>query len=139
MKQPAPSLSRPSPASSACDAELAEDQFFDALCAGDVERVDQLLAQDFLIVDVISGRVVDRAAFIAALRDRLLEFARVDLVERCTRHYGETALIVGRTEMSGSFDAVTFVAASRYTHVLVRERDGRWRLVSAQGTRIVDA
>jgi ketosteroid isomerase-like protein len=138
MMQPGTPPSSSSPVS-ATDAELAEDQFFDALATSDVERVDQLLAQDFLIVDVISGRVVDRAAFIAALRDRLLAFERVDLVERRTRHYGETAVIVGRTEMAGSLDAARFAVASRYTHVLVRERDGRWRLVSGQGTRIVDA
>jgi ketosteroid isomerase-like protein len=83
--------------------------------------------------------VIDRTSFIAAPRDRLLEFERVHLVERLTRRYGDTAIIVGRTEMSGSFDAASFAAASRYTHVVLRERNGRWRLASAQRTRIVDA
>jgi ketosteroid isomerase-like protein len=139
MKQSATSPSSPSPASSATEAELAEDQFFHALVAGDVERVDQLLAQDFLIVDVMSGAVADRTAFIAALRDRRLEFERMDLVERLTRRHGDTAIIVGRTDMAGTFDAAKFAAASRYTHVLRREDDGRWRLANAQGTRVVDA
>jgi hypothetical protein len=80
--------------------------------------------------------VVDRPSFIAALRDGLVGFERVHLVERVTRHYGDIAIIVGRTEMSGSFDGARFGAASRYTHVLLRERDGRWRLASAQGTSI---
>ena len=80
--------------------------------------------------------MVDRPSFIAALRDGLVGFERVHLVERVTRRYGDTAIIVGRTEMSGSFDGAKFAAASRYTHVLLRERDGHWRLASAQGTRI---
>jgi ketosteroid isomerase-like protein len=122
--------------SSASGAECAEDQYFDALVAGDVERIEKLLAEEFLIVDIMSGRVVDRASFTAALRDGLVEFEGVHLVERLTRRYGDTAIIVGRTEMSGSFDGATFAAASRYTHVLLREPDGRWRLASAQGTRI---
>jgi ketosteroid isomerase-like protein len=63
----------------------------------------------------------------------------VDVVERHTRHHGDTAIIVGRTDMAGTFDAATFAAASRYTHVLRREGDGRWRLANAQGTRVVDA
>ena len=46
----------------------------------------------------------------------------MQLVERATRRYGDTAVIVGRTEMSGSFGGATFAAASRYTHVLLRER-----------------
>ena len=124
---------------SATEAELAEDQFFHALLAGDVERIEELLAQDFLIIDVMSGGVADRTTFIAALRDRRLEFERMDLVERLTRHHGDTAIIVGRTDMAGTFEAASFAAASRYTHVLRREADGRWRLANAQGTRVVDA
>jgi ketosteroid isomerase-like protein len=120
------------------EAERAEDQFFEALLAAAAERLGELLADDFVIVDVMSGGVADRAAFIAALRDRLVEFERVDLLERVTRRYGDTAIMVGRTEMSGSFGGAPFSAASRYTHVLVRGGDGRWRLASAQGTRIAD-
>jgi ketosteroid isomerase-like protein len=130
------STSGPLPMSSASEAESAEDQYFEALLASDVERIDELLTKEFLMVDVMSGGVIDRPSFIAALRDGLLGFERVHLLERVTRRYGDTAIIVGRTEMSGSFDGATFAAASRYTHVLLRERTGRWRLASAQGTRI---
>ena len=115
-------------------AERAEDRFFDALAAGDVARIEDLLHEDFLIVDVMSGGVADRASFLAALRDRLVAFDRVQLVERAGRRYGDSAVIVGRTEMSGTFGGAPFAAASRYTHVLVRDGDDRWRLVSAQGT-----
>jgi ketosteroid isomerase-like protein len=125
--------------SSLHQAELAEDAYFEALLAGDIERLEDVLVKDFLIVDVMSGSVVDRTALSAALRDGVLEFERVDLVERATRAYGDTAIIVGRTEMSGAFDGAEFIAASRYTHVLVRDRGGRWCLASAQGTRIADA
>jgi ketosteroid isomerase-like protein len=121
-------------------AELAEDRFFAALLAGDVASLDTVIADDFLIVDISSGTVADRASFIAALEDGALEFDRIELVERLTRHYGDTAIIVGRTEMSGAFGGVGFAASSRYTHVFVRDSDdGRWRLASAQGTRIGDA
>jgi ketosteroid isomerase-like protein len=119
-------------------AEHAEDEYFEALLAGDVDRVDNLLADDFVIVDIISGAVADRAAFIGAIRDRLLRFERVNLVERLTRRHDDTAIIVGRTEMSGSFGEEPFAAASRYTHVLLRHADRRWRLATAQGTRIVE-
>jgi ketosteroid isomerase-like protein len=119
-------------------AEHADDAFFNALVAGDVDRIDSLLTDDFVIVDVISGAVADRAAFIGAIRDGLLVFERVHLVERLTRRHDDTAIIVGRTEMSGSFGEAPFAAASRYTHVLLRDADRRWRLATAQGTRIVE-
>jgi ketosteroid isomerase-like protein len=128
---------QPSP-SAASDAEPAEDRFFAALLAGDTDGLEQILSEDFLIVDVMTGSVAARAPFIAALRDGSLTFDRVELLERATRHYGDTAVIVGRTEMGGSFAGSSFAAASRYTHVLVRGHDGGWRLVSAQGTRIDD-
>ncbi|HEY1274690.1 MAG TPA: nuclear transport factor 2 family protein [Thermoleophilaceae bacterium] len=122
----------------ASDAELAEDRFFEALAAADADRLEELLADDFLIVDVMSGGVADRLALVGALRDRVIVFDRVDVVERATRLYGETAVIVGRTEMAGSFQGEGFTTASRYTHVLVHGDDGGWRLASAQGTPIAD-
>jgi ketosteroid isomerase-like protein len=139
MKQPETFASPPAPIPSTSDAELAEDRYFAALAAGDVEGVEEVLAEDFLIVDVMRGALVDRTSFVAALRDGLLEFERVQLLERLSRRYGDTAIIVGRTEMTGSLEALSFSTQSRYTHVLCRQRDGRWRLASAQGTRIVEA
>ena len=95
--------------------EHADDQFFDALLAGDVSRLGPLLDERFLIVDVISGAVADRAALVAALKERALAFERIDLVERTARDYGDTAILVGRTQMAGSFAGAAFSAASRYT------------------------
>jgi ketosteroid isomerase-like protein len=118
--------------------EQADDEFFDALIAGDVSRLELLLDEHFLIVDVMSGAVADRAALTAALAEHVLDFERVELRERATRHYGDTAILVGRTQMAGSFGAASFAAASRYTHVFVRGADKRWRLASAQGTQIIE-
>ena len=114
--------------------EQVDDEFFAALTAGDVSRLEPLLDERFLIVDIMSGAVADRAALTAALAERVLEFERVELIERAGRHYGETAILVGRTEMAGSFAGAAFTAASRYTHVFVRGADTRWRLASAQGS-----
>jgi ketosteroid isomerase-like protein len=130
--------SQPSPPRSASDAELAEDRFFAALLAGDPEELEKHLSDDFLIVDVMSGAVAGRAPFIAALRDESLKFDRITLIERDARRHGDTAIIVGRTQVAGSFAGASFTAGSRYTHVLLRGQEDRWRLVSAQGTRIAD-
>jgi hypothetical protein len=67
-----------------------------------------------------------------------LRFERIeaDSSEVLLRRYGSTAIVVGRTEMRGSFNVAPFQATSRYTHVFVEDR-GRWRLASSQGTPIV--
>jgi|SRR5262245_34192726 len=119
-------------------AQAAEDGFFAALLAGDAERLGDITSDRFVIVDVFSGAVTDRASFLDVFRGGLLTFSRLELVERFTRLYGDLAITVGRTEMGGAYDGARFTASSRYTHVLVLGRDGRWRLATAQGTRISD-
>jgi ketosteroid isomerase-like protein len=117
-------------------AEAAEDAFFAALRAGDAGALEELVGDGMRLVDVNSGMVVERAAFLDALRERALAFDRVELVERATRPFGDTAIIVGRTELAGSFGGAGFSVSSRYTHVFARGDDERWRIVNGQGTPI---
>jgi ketosteroid isomerase-like protein len=126
------------PPASADAAQAAEDRFFHALVAGDVEQLTDVLAADFAIVDVMSGALTQRTAFLEAFRGAHLVFSRVDVVERYTRIHGGVAIIVGRTEMAGAYDGNGFAASSRYTHVIVLGADGQWRLETAQGTRILE-
>jgi ketosteroid isomerase-like protein len=116
----------------------AEDAFFLALAEGDVEGLGSVLADDFLIVDVMRGGTAGRAEFLGALAGGDLTFAPVEVVERTVRHYGAAAVVVGRTAMSGAFAGQPFAAASRYTHVFVHVDGAGWKLVSAQGTQIIE-
>lgn len=118
------------------DTREAEHRFFAALQDGDVDRLEQLLAEDFLVVDVLSGSEVARPALLAALSSGDLVFEAIDLLDSRERRYGATAIVNGRTRIRGRFRAQPFAAHSRYTHVYVRE-DGRWRLATAQGTPVV--
>ena len=115
--------------------EHTDDDFFAALLAADTDALDELLAQDFLIVDVVRGGITSRATFIAAIREALAEFSEIDVAERSIRSYGDAAVIIGRTRMRGKIADESFVVQSRYTHVVVSDGES-WRLVSAQGTRI---
>jgi len=128
----------PSSAASVLGAERADDRFFAALLAADVAELDALLAEDFLLVDVVGGGVIDRGVFISTIGSGLVRFDAIAVVERSTRRYGDTAVVVGRTQMAGALEGVPFEAASRYTHVFARGADRGWLLINAQGTRIVD-
>jgi ketosteroid isomerase-like protein len=117
------------------DPLAAEQQFFAALLAADTKALDDVLADDFLLVDVMSGSEIDKPALIAVVESGQLVFETIEPAETRVRHYGSTAVANGRTRMSGRYAGSPFTAASRYTHVYV-EGAGRWRMVSAQGTPI---
>src|SRR3954452_19086710 len=94
----------PSPSASVVGAERADDRFFAALLAADAAELDAVLADDFLLVDVVGGAVVERAAFIATVGSGLLRLSTVSVLERRTRRHGDTAIVVGRTQMEGRFE-----------------------------------
>ncbi len=116
----------------------AERRFFTALVQGDASSLEDVLADDFLLIDVMSGSEVPKAAMLDVLRSGQLKFHSIQPAEARVRRYGATAVITGRTEMKMSFDGNAIEARSRYTHVFVEE-DGRWRMVAAQGTQIAPA
>jgi ketosteroid isomerase-like protein len=117
------------------DPASVDRRFFSALIAGDTESLELIIADDFILVDIMSGGEVDKPALLNVMAAGQLRFDKIDLVESRVRHYAGTAIINGRTEMSGQFGDSSFAASSRYTHVYV-QLDNRWRLVAAQGTRI---
>jgi ketosteroid isomerase-like protein len=117
------------------DPLAADDAFFRALVAADGAALDALLADDFAIIDVMRGAEADKAAFVAVVGGGQVVFDSIEPADRRVRLYDRTAVITGRTSMSGSFAGAPFSAASRYTHVFV-DHGGEWRLVAAQGTQI---
>ena len=117
------------------DPVTAEQQFFSALTSADLHSLDQILAVDFLLIDVMSGSEVTKTALMDVLRSGMLKFEVILPLEKRVRLYETTAIVTGRTQMNGMFNGERFTLNSRYTHVYV-EHHGRWQLVSAQGTQI---
>lgn len=115
--------------------QSTEQQFFNSLIGSDVGALDRILGDDFLLIDVMTGSEVRKPDLLMVLRSGQLKFEAIEPIESQVRHYGITAVITGRTEMSGRFGETPFKASSRYTHVFVKDHD-QWRLVSAQGTQI---
>ena len=119
--------------------QRADAAFFAALLDRDIPALETMLAEEFLIVDVASGSVHPRAAFLDAISGGVVIFHEIktfpdDTVIRLAEP--GAGIVVGRSEMSrtGAEDGLTEVA-SRYAHV-IRAEGPHWRLVSAQGTPI---
>ena len=115
----------------------ADEMFFGALLSADMTALEAVLADDFVIVDVMSGRVTGREEFLAAIGSGMLRFAEVTRfpAEQPVRRRDKAGVVVGRTRMVMHFGPDRVTANSRYTHVFVND-DGSWRLMSAQGTPI---
>lgn len=112
-----------------------ERRFFNALIEENSADLDQLLSDDFLLIDVLSGAEIDKATLLAAVSSDQLNFEKIDLLDSRIRFYDGTAVVTGRTRMNGRFADSQFAVFSRYTHVYWKQRDC-WCLVAAQGTEI---
>ena len=118
-----------------CGPLAAERRFFTGLLESNVEVLDRLLTDDFLLIDVIGGSEIPKAVLFDAIRSGQLKFETIERLDSRVRFYQTTAVITGSTQMSGRFGATPFTAHSRYTHVFV-ELQNEWRLAAAQGTQI---
>jgi hypothetical protein len=118
-----------------------DQEFFTALVAADMSRLEDIVATDFLIVDIGSGSVFTRDELLDAVRSGAVRFPAVEAFpdEASVRRVESVGIVVGRTAMNfQNADGTSFVAGSRYTHVYALQ-DGAWRLLSAQGTTITEA
>jgi ketosteroid isomerase-like protein len=107
--------------------------------AADVAALEDLLADEFILVGVNDGAVVPRSALLEAVASGAVRFPTISSYrdEAIVRLLGEVAIVVGRTVMSVTApDGTGFMLGSRYTHVFTAGTHDGWRLISAQGTPI---
>jgi hypothetical protein len=114
---------------------VTDGQFFCALVDGSAEDLDQILADDFVLIEVMGGSEVTKSSLLDAIESGRLKFDAIEPADTRVRMYQTTAVVTGRTQMSARLGGTPFAIRSRYTHVYV-EQEGAWRLVAAQGTQI---
>ena len=112
-----------------------ERKFFNALIDGNSADLDQLLSDDFLLIDVLSGAEINKSTLLAAVSSDQLKFDNINLLDSHIRFYNGIAVVTGTTKMRGIFADSPFAVFSRYTHVYSKQQD-EWQLVVAQGTQI---
>jgi len=130
------------PDRAAADIEVlaSEEAFFAGLLAGDATALEQVLAEDFILVDVLNGDVVPRAGLLEALRagDLVVMSVARDEADVLIRHRSGLAVVIGRTHTVMRYLGVQTATGSWYTHMYVH--DGQcWRRLTAQGTALSDS
>ncbi len=116
-------------------AELTRlsDAWDRAIVAKDRAAVAGNMAEDFRIIDG-NGAVDGKQKFVDDILDPKLRIDPYTVEDFEVRLYGDTALLSGRTRMTGAYDGKPFESNYRYIDIYVR-RDGDWKIVSVQITK----
>ena len=110
------------------------DRWDKAIVAKDRVGIESNMADDFRQIDG-AGNVESKRSFVEDLLSPALTIDPYTVEESEIRLYGDVALLSGRTRMTGHYEGKPFATHYRYIDVYVR-RDGAWRIVSVQISRL---
>jgi ketosteroid isomerase-like protein len=113
------------------------DEWDKAIVRKDEKAIAGNMAEDFRIIDGY-GTVEGKAKFVADIVDPKLTIDPYTVEEFSVRLYGDTALLSGRTHMTGKHDGKPFESNYRYIDIYVRTK-GTWKIVSVQITKFPPA
>jgi ketosteroid isomerase-like protein len=111
-----------------------ETTWDDAVVRKDRASLERIVADDFVSIGS-GGALSDKQRMIAAVLDPELKIEPFETRDVVVRVYGDVAILTGWFAQRGSYHGNAYETASRYTDVYVR-RNGTWRAVSAQSTRM---
>ncbi len=117
-------------------AKLTEqaDRWDKAIVRKDRAAIEANMALDFRQIDG-AGNVETKQSFVDDLVSPDLVIDPYTVEDFDVRLYGDTALLSGRTRMTGRYQGKPFSSHYRYIDVYVRSGD-EWRIVSVQISKI---
>ena len=122
------------PARDVAELTRLSDAWDKAIVRKDEQAVADNMAEDFRQIDGY-GNLETKKSFVAGIVDPKLTIDPYTVEDFEVRLYGDTALLSGRTHMTGRYDGKVFETNYRYIDIYVR-RNGTWKIVSVQITRI---
>ncbi len=110
-----------------------EDEFARAVASNDVDALDEILAEDWIIVGP-DGNITDKARFLGVIKSGVLSHEGMESTDWRVCLYGNTALVTGLTTTKGKFMGQDFASCERATDIFVKQTS-RWQCVFTQLTR----
>lgn len=110
------------------------DRWDKAIVRKDRAAIEANMAPDFRQIDG-GGNVETMKSFVDDLMSPDLVIDPYTVEDFDVRLYGDTALLSGRTRMTGRYQGKPFASHYRYIDIYVR-RDGAWKIVSVQISKI---
>jgi len=127
---------RPDPQTVALLTQQA-DAWDKAIVRKDRAAIEANMAEDFRQIDS-AGNVETKQSFVDDLVSPQLVIDPYVVEDFDVRIYGDTALLSGRTRMTGKYDGKPFATHYRYIDIYVK-RGGLWQIVSVQISKIPGA
>ena len=119
------------------DLITLEGQFAQAIVKADVDALDNIVSDDWIIIGP-EGRVISKSAFFEVTRSGALTHSSMESDETRVRLYGDTAIVTARVVTAGAYQGQAFTTRERSTDVFVRQH-GHWKCVLTQLTTIAAA
>ncbi|WP_457390530.1 nuclear transport factor 2 family protein [Roseateles sp. P5_E1] len=122
------------PAELVAQLKAQSDAWDQAIVRRDRAAIEANMADDFRQIDG-RGNVETKASFVEGLVSPDLVIDPYTVEDFEVRAYGDTALLSGRTRMTGRYQGQAFKSHYRYIDIYVK-RGGAWKIVSVQISRI---
>ncbi|HWT97149.1 MAG TPA: nuclear transport factor 2 family protein [Terriglobales bacterium] len=124
----------PSPLEVVMTINAAESRLRQAMLGSDIDVLADLLADDLLFVGP-QGQVLTKTADLDTHRSGQLQLTRIDFSETEIRPLGDTAVVLTRASLAGSYMGATFAGDFRYLRVW-RNGSAGWQVAAGQCTAI---
>lgn len=128
----APALAQAAPLPA--DLAAAAHAYDAAQVNGDRAALERLVADDYVLVNG-AGQVQDKARLIADYVAPGFKLDPFTVEEPVEKVQGDTALLGGKVNMTGTDGGQRFALVVRFVDAWAR-RDGQWRVVYSQVTRV---
>ena len=111
-----------------------EIEWGDAFEQRDMETLDRLMADDYILTDPL-GSVRTKAESLAAIENNEVHFESTKSDNVNVRINGDTAVVTGRSTFRGRYKGWSMAGQYQYTDVLVKRR-GSWQAVGSHITAV---
>jgi ketosteroid isomerase-like protein len=117
------------------EIDLLEEQWRKAELTGNAAVMNGLLADDYVSISA-GGTLQSKEDTLARLRSGQKHITGLELSDSKVRFYGATALVTSLAHVTGINAEGEAIGDFRYTHVYVRNAQGKWKIVSSEASRI---
>jgi len=111
-----------------------EDERNRAVVSGDAAALDRLTAADYTFI-TLRGELRTKDEIVKGFRSGAFHYDTRTISDLTVRVYGNTAIVVGRSNQKGSENGKDYSGDYRFTRVYVKQ-GGQWETVALQTTLI---